>query len=264
MRSTLADKRVKEHHGQSLTVLDDDTLYCQCCGKNVTAHKSGTVKHLKTKLHQNNYKVWLAAKNDAAKQMGIKSSLKAAHTSKSICNDSIIAALMTGIAAEAICKYNLLISSKYKKQFKNSTNLIRSKSTFYEKIQSSKAIIIDDTKKHIDRNDAYVIILDEMSDKNMEGGIVNILYNNNCNIKSTMLNSIYLKGSVNAQEIIHLIYNAVQLYQLNTDFCNGICGDSTNYMVKAMNDCNIFRFKTVFPDAAHLLSLPIKYPVCVG
>ena len=56
----------------------------------------------------------------------------------------------------------------------------------------------------IDLEDCFEIILDEMSDRSDEGGLINILHATDYSQKSICLDSIYTVGSPVAEEMLKL------------------------------------------------------------
>ena len=128
-KKALPQKRIKEHPNDSLTLVDD-LLYCQCCQCNVLQHKGSCAKHIKTPKHINNLKKWKlsnTASNSNKNQQGIQDAFSTQKNAKSMRQDSVLAAVISGIRGENICKYDKLMNSKYK--FKNGSGLITSSSS---------------------------------------------------------------------------------------------------------------------------------------
>ena len=84
------------------------------------------------------------------------------------------------------------------------------------------------------------------------------MYNAGCRKKSTLLDSIYIVGSPDADEIINILFKIAQKFGLDNNRCNTLIGDSTNYMVAALTTIKFFRFAIYFPGPCHLSVLQIR------
>ena len=123
-RTCHADKLKNNHPNNSLTVINNIDLFCQCCNRKLELHNSTVTRHCEAKYHRENYDDWKS--NNTQTQSGIKDAFKTAKLSKNMRMDSITAACMAGIPATQICLYNKLMGNKYKTYFKNSTGLVQS------------------------------------------------------------------------------------------------------------------------------------------
>ena len=130
---------------------------------------------------------------------------------------------------------------------------------FSKQMPETKSHIIDTIKQEINRIDPFNFIIDESDDSSTSGGMTNILYVADARSKPLLLDSIYLKHSMNAATFGVIIQQTAQKYDLDVVLCNGIFGDSTNYVGKGSNNAfGILIFAIEFPDPSHLLAIPIK------
>ena len=77
-----------------------------------------------------------------------------------------------------------------------------------------KALLTRVAKSVINKNDTFVIIVDECDDSSGNGAWVNILYNKDCRLKSFFLDSIYITFSIDEQALKTFILQNIQKYVL--------------------------------------------------